>query len=1085
MVQVKSLAALLLVLAPLPALAIDMDFYTYNGFDETVAAFTRLALIFSDNRYLVFFGLFAVLGIIFGGLSVGMQGLSGGGTNPIAPFIPVAIGLAIAKGLLFPTGTVHVYDPARNAYQPVAQVPDLIILLAGGLNKIERGLVNVVDTASANPYGEDAGALSYSLIRAAQKADVNDYYLKQSLINYYLDCGVPALGQGTGGERQKLLHNTDDPMTEFGKWTNAALFTTYHGPGDDGGTVLSCEDAWNNGLKTRLLASTTFDGYTASTCEQAGFNVGDTAQLNRCKSQIAAATTLFGVTTATDQVPLLRAMVMAKAVSGALNSADFSQAQRTLVDRQIMAESFGTAQAMDQWVPKVRAFLTAVSLGIVPIVALFLVTPMFKPSLMLLMGLFSWLAMWGICDAMAVQMAQDAAVDAFDQISRQRLGIDAILHSPEAAVQALGVFGKSRMVAITLATVLSAALFKFGGYAFARLGEQWQSHLEQAGEQSGRQTMLPEEQARLQEGFIGATSMQAALATQGYERVAAGRSMGDMRASREAGYVGDMGQTLDSYATQQARLSGSQTMGNYAGIGDAAHRQGMSWNETAIETARQRSGDDAVGGIVRRDSSLSETGDRYTLTDDETVMRADETVGTYRGQTKQADLEGLSRSDVAQSGSEYRTQRALAETEQLKDHGVTADRIGGTDADFGAAQSIATDRAGYDAVLASSLLQRGEQTGRAAVASEFAPGQEDQWGYQSGVRQGSIDGANLWRDESVARQLGLDTNQVADNYKYQQMTNSHVQLAPSSAQEVLRLADDPTTNISESQREAMRENPNGNYVMNFHKTEDGWANTSIVRGSNLTDSEFTSFNRGSSTNVSDTYTLDASKVATGGNALLEGSYVEQGLMRAFDLDGGVNNTWAATFGKAYGGALSDRGYDLSSDKAESLSKSLSGGAYGDLGIRGTAGVPGVLKAVLPASAESQFSAGFQGSADISRGWSDTNNVHGNENLLLTQTLGAGAVVTARDEYLEKNGALPQPGTREYEDAVSGIYSRAGEIFRDDFNGIVSEASSEREDAMKGNEVLEKAESLLERNDDDPKKPMSGQMRRAARHGDGG
>lgn len=51
------------------------------------------------------------------------------------------------------------------------------------------------------------------------------------------------------------------------------------------------------------------------------------------------------------------------------------------------------------------------------------------------------------------------------------------------------------MVAITLTTVLSGSLFKFGGYAFARMGEQWQGHLEQAGERAGRRTMLPEEHA--------------------------------------------------------------------------------------------------------------------------------------------------------------------------------------------------------------------------------------------------------------------------------------------------------------------------------------------------------------------------------------------------------------------------------------------------------------------------------------------------------------------------------------------------------------------------------------------------------------
>jgi len=124
-----------------------------------------------------------------------------------------------------------------------------------------------------------------------------------------------------------------------------------------------------------------------------------------------------------------------------------------------------------------------------------MVTPAFKNAVVLLLGLFAWLMMWGVCDIVAIQMAEDAASDASDQIRRQNFGLEAILHSPEAAVQALGVFRKSRMVAITLTTVLSGSLFKFGGYVFARMGEQWQGHLEQAGERAGRRTMLPEEHA--------------------------------------------------------------------------------------------------------------------------------------------------------------------------------------------------------------------------------------------------------------------------------------------------------------------------------------------------------------------------------------------------------------------------------------------------------------------------------------------------------------------------------------------------------------------------------------------------------------
>ncbi|MDB5978335.1 MAG: hypothetical protein JWR07_5095 [Nevskia sp.] len=60
----KKALAILLLLMPLPAFCLDMDFYTYDGFQETVDAFTRLALIFSDTAFMGFAATFAIFGIL-------------------------------------------------------------------------------------------------------------------------------------------------------------------------------------------------------------------------------------------------------------------------------------------------------------------------------------------------------------------------------------------------------------------------------------------------------------------------------------------------------------------------------------------------------------------------------------------------------------------------------------------------------------------------------------------------------------------------------------------------------------------------------------------------------------------------------------------------------------------------------------------------------------------------------------------------------------------------------------------------------------------------------------------------------------
>ena len=600
------LAALLL---PEVAGALELDFYTYNGFDETVSAFKRLALIISDDGFLVFVLVFTAIGVTFAALKAGYDGFMGGQINPTALFLPTIFGVAVFKGLVLSTGTMHVYDPVRNAYAPVAGVPDLIVILAGTLSKIERGMVEVTNTASASPYADTAGGISFSMIKAAMDTDINDRYLTKSIIEYYHYCGTRALGQSTTGSwGQNLMHDSEDLYNDFANWTNAVLSVVYYPPGNDQGEVRSCTSAWA-ALSSRLTTAATYDAYIDSICRTVGMNPADAAQRNRCQVLIAESAAMFNVATPA-MIPYLRSVILAKGVSEATNSADFSRGQRALVDRQVMAEAFGVSEAMNSWVPRVRAYMTATVLGLIPMAFLFLVTPLFKNTIALVLGLFAWLALWGTCDAIAVQMALDQAQDAFEQIRSQRLGVEAILQSPEAAVQGLGVFGKSRLVALTLATALSAALFKFGGYAFAQLGQQWQGHLEQAGEAAGRQTLHPEAQAQLQRALIGAGAPLASLASYGFPSASYGAAQGDMQsAAGGSSYVAasisggtPMSGTIQTEAdrktagilaenlsaTRFADGDASQVLSTETrlGTGDADRRRGESAQSLVLDTAQ-------------------------------------------------------------------------------------------------------------------------------------------------------------------------------------------------------------------------------------------------------------------------------------------------------------------------------------------------------------------------------------------------------------------------------------------------------------------------------------------------------------------
>jgi conjugal transfer mating pair stabilization protein TraG len=144
----RILLAIALAATASPAFAIDASFYTYNGFSETVDAFRLVALIFADPRYETLVMIVAVVGISLGALLASVRGQ---GMGLVAFGFQILVGIGVFVGMIATTGTVHIYDKVRNAYQPVGDVPNLLVLVAGTTNLIERSLVETIDDNTLDP----------------------------------------------------------------------------------------------------------------------------------------------------------------------------------------------------------------------------------------------------------------------------------------------------------------------------------------------------------------------------------------------------------------------------------------------------------------------------------------------------------------------------------------------------------------------------------------------------------------------------------------------------------------------------------------------------------------------------------------------------------------------------------------------------------------------------------------------------------------------------------------------------------------------------------------------------------------------
>src|SRR3546814_2727293 len=94
-------------------------------------------MIFADPRYETLVVIVAVVGIALGAL---LASVRGNGMGVVAFGFQTLVGVGLFVGLVATTGTVHVYDRVRNAYQPVGDVPNLLVLGAGVNKMLERAM---------------------------------------------------------------------------------------------------------------------------------------------------------------------------------------------------------------------------------------------------------------------------------------------------------------------------------------------------------------------------------------------------------------------------------------------------------------------------------------------------------------------------------------------------------------------------------------------------------------------------------------------------------------------------------------------------------------------------------------------------------------------------------------------------------------------------------------------------------------------------------------------------------------------------------------------------------------------------------
>ncbi len=476
-----------LVLTASPALALDMEFYTYGGFKPIVQAFTKIALIFSDAGYQGLFFVIMVLGLVAGVTGWLARAATGARVVPLVWAVPVFIGAILYLALFVPKGNITVYDPVLNRFRTIGEIPDAVVFTAGFLNRIERGMVDIIDTAAApnTDYRTTAGGIGFQVLESVRGSLPKNDFMRTSMIRYVRDCVSFELTRpGTTLTLDDLRNNTTDFLTDLGKAINPSVYTVYYDAAAPEGITVTCSEAWNR-LRPLYASPGNYDEAIRKVCSKASFDPASTIEMNTCKS-LFAGTLAFTTGGAVTPERIIRQRQIAEILYSFYFREDPETAALMESDKRITASGLGVGLTMNEWIPIIRAIMSAIAIGVIPFLALFLPTPIVGKALSVMFGFFVFLTTWGITDAVIHGAAMDYASYGFEEMRQSNLGVFAMAALPTISLKMLSMFGVIRSAGIMLASFFSMMLIRFGGHALAMLAGNLSRVVQSAGAQAGR-----------------------------------------------------------------------------------------------------------------------------------------------------------------------------------------------------------------------------------------------------------------------------------------------------------------------------------------------------------------------------------------------------------------------------------------------------------------------------------------------------------------------------------------------------------------------------------------------------------------------
>jgi len=478
------------------AFAYTWEHTTYGGYVAAVEAWKRVALIFSDEN---FKGLILVA-IVAGALILFYSFLAriafGARVDPIRNwFLPVLFGMIVAAALIMPKDKVIIYDEVleRGPYE-VNGVPRVLGFVVHVMNKIESGLIDIIDTSVIDPtsqYKRTGGGSHYKVLASVSSFSPSDSiiakkrYFANTLAQYFKDCVTFEIARTDGVTINYQMLLTGEKTIEeiINAAKNPSVYTTIWNSDGSVSEGVSCQDAGSYILSTAQnefnIANQGGIAYLTAeaACEAAGYE-RSTRSMDEC---ISVADSLIKTIASNAQVPgnpdlsrFIYYLFVGHVLETSLLDQNPEKAFIIAASSKTMSNFWAMSIHAGEWILAMKEALCAFCIAVSPLILLLATTPLVGRALSLLAGFFIWLLCWGVIDAVIYTFGKElmlSHVPALGSFSRADLGTALAMTVPSFSTKVVGILSMLRWAGLGLASIFSIMLVRFGGTALALVGQ--------------------------------------------------------------------------------------------------------------------------------------------------------------------------------------------------------------------------------------------------------------------------------------------------------------------------------------------------------------------------------------------------------------------------------------------------------------------------------------------------------------------------------------------------------------------------------------------------------------------------------------